>query len=50
LSTIGTVTITTHAHDSGFILFTARGDAFSYQHSGHVEGASAGDLRFWTTA
>ena len=47
----GTVTITTHAHDSGFdnidygfsiILFTARGDAFSYQHSGHVEGTSAG--------
>jgi hypothetical protein len=47
----GTVTITTHAHDSGFdnidytfsiILFTARGDAFSYQQTGHVEGTTAG--------
>lgn len=52
----GTVTLTTHAHDSGgenidyafsILLFTARGDAFSYQHTGHVEGATAQLIPFF---
>lgn len=47
----GTFTFTTSAHDSGFdnisygiaaILVTAPGDAFQFEHSGHVEGTSAG--------
>jgi uncharacterized protein with LGFP repeats len=47
----GTFTLSTHAHDSGFdnisyvisaILVTARGDAFTFEHVGHVEGTSAG--------
>lgn len=47
----GTFTMSTHAHDSGFdniayayaiVLATARGDAFTFAHAGHVEGTSAG--------
>jgi hypothetical protein len=47
----GDFTLTTHAHDSGFdnidyalsvVLITAMGFAFTYQHTGHVEGTSAG--------
>ena len=47
----GDFTFSTHAHDSGFsnidyvisaVLLTASGIAFTFQRSGHVEGASAG--------
>jgi hypothetical protein len=47
----GDFTFNTHAHDSGFsnidyaisaVLLTASGIAFTFQHSGHVEGTSAG--------
>lgn len=47
----GMFTFSTHAHDSGFanityayevVVATARGDAFTFTHSGHVEGTGAG--------
>jgi hypothetical protein len=47
----GDFTFTCHAHDSGFdnidyvisaVLMSASGIAFTFQHSGHVEGTSAG--------
>ncbi len=47
----GNFTVSTHAHDSGFdnidyaiaaVLVTASGIAFTFQHTGHVEGTSAG--------
>jgi hypothetical protein len=47
----GNFTLSTHAHDSGFdnidygmsaVLVTATGNAFTFEHIGHVEGTSAG--------
>lgn len=47
----GDFTFSTHVHDSGFdnidyvisaVLVTTSGIAFTFQHSGHVEGTAAG--------